>query len=410
MKALQATSLSISSLSAPELRFRTMTDSAIQETIQEAAEFSVDPHLCIACDACCQDFPEVFYMGDDQKAHTLDDQKADLYNARTVVDVCPTDAILFSGELPPAEDLGALEEVKGWEAEWALWRGVEEDQLERDRRYGRDYSVEEENDHILVKVHLPTRVPAVRDRFRYGMPELMPEYGTHVYKQGDSLMVTAWVKDPKIRALTHTSSSFPGQFTTTLDFSREIVGFDKRHDAHGLIEIVLFKTAAAQEAWQWKSHFITTDCTACSICERVCPTNAITGGEERYFIDPDLCINCSVCGVYCPFDAIDDNQQVLVQKIKPKQIPKAEVHEELCTGCEFCVDVCPFEALEMQGLVDGGGYSLPQTSQIAVVIDKNCVSCKLCEQVCIKDAIVVPRPHQFEDIGMSFMSYLTDDH
>ena len=46
----------------------------------------------------------------------------------------------------------------------------------------------------------------------------------------------------------------------------------------------------------------------------------------------------------------------------------------------------------------------------AKVIDKNCVSCKLCEQVCIKDAIVVPRPHQFEDIGMSFMSYLTDGH
>ena len=28
----------------------------------------------------------------------------------------------------------------------------------------------------------------------------------------------------------------------------------------------------------------------------------------------------------------------------------------------------------------------------------------------IKDAIEVPRPHQFEDIGMSFMSYLTDEH
>ena len=44
------------------------------------------------------------------------------------------------------------------------------------------------------------------------------------------------------------------------------------------------------------------------------------------------------------------------------------------------------------------------------MIDKNCVSCKLCEQVCIKDAIEVPREHQFEDIGMSFMSYLSDDH
>ena len=101
----------------------------------------------------------------------------------------------------------------------------------------------------------------------------------------------------------------------------------------------------------------------------------------------------------------------MVQKIKPKQVPKALVHDELCTGCEFCVDVCPFEALEMKAPRRGRRPSaLPQTSQVALVIEKNCVSCKLCEQVCIKDAIEVPRDHQFEDIGMSFMNYLQDGH
>src|SRR5262245_60517120 len=95
------------------------TATAIQETVKQAEGlFRVDPVLCIACDACCQDFPEIFYMGGDQKAHAKDDQQAALYNARTVVDVCPTDAILFSGELPPPEDLSKLEEVPGWELEW----------------------------------------------------------------------------------------------------------------------------------------------------------------------------------------------------------------------------------------------------------------------------------------------------
>ena len=56
------------------------------------------------------------------------------------------------------------------------------------------------------------------------------------------------------------------------------------------------------------------------------------------------------------------------------------------------------------------GIPLTQTQQIAYVIEKNCVSCKLCEQVCIKDAIEVPRDHQFTDIGMSFMNYMVDDH
>jgi ferredoxin len=386
-----------------------MTESAIAETLKEAGTFRVDPELCIACDACCQDFPEIFYMGGDQKAHAKDDQQSTLYNARTVVDVCPTSAILFSGELPPPVDLSKLEEVPGWELEWSRWRGVEEDRLERDRRYGRDYAVEEHAGYIRVRLQTATRVPAVRDRFRYGLPEAMPEYGTYVWLEGDTLNITGWVKDPKIRALTHTSSSFPGRFTTSLEFKREVAGIRHRHDAHGLVDVVLFTDPALMEGWEWPAHFITTKCTACTICERVCPTNAITGGE-RFYIDPDLCINCSVCGVYCPFDAIDDNREVVVQKIKPKQVPKAVVHEELCTGCEFCVDVCPFEALEMRPLDPDSPHPLPQTSTVAMVIDKNCVSCKLCEQVCIKDAIEVPRDHRFADIGMSFMNYLQDGH
>lgn len=382
----------------------------IQDTVSQALEtFDVDPELCIACDACCQDFPEIFFMGDDAKAHAFDEHDSTLYNARTVVDVCPTAAIGFSGELPEAEDLGALEEVPGWEREWALWRGAEEDQVERDRRYGRDYKVEELDGRIEITLQYPTRVPAVRDRFRYGMVEVMPLYGHHVTQDGDLVAIYGWVKDPKIRALTHTSSSFPGQFRTEFEIKTKLYGLREHLDAHGLLTVVLFTTPEAEQSFQWQAHFITDKCTACTICERVCPTNAITGGE-RFYIDPDLCINCSVCGTYCPFDAIVDDRDVTCTYVKPKQVPKAVVHEELCTGCEFCVDVCPFDALAMKPLEDDSQYGLPQTSMVATVIEKNCTSCKLCEQVCIKDAIEVPREHAFQDIGMSFQNYLIDDH
>jgi Na+-translocating ferredoxin:NAD+ oxidoreductase subunit B len=375
----------------------------IQETIQKATDrFAVDPHLCIACDACCQDFPEIFFMGDDAKAHAFETHDGALYNARTVVDVCPTAAINFSGELPPPADLSKLEEVPGWELEWALWRDAEEDQVERDRRYGRDFKVTEEADLVRIQVQYATRVPAVRDRFRYGLPEVMPVYGSHVQQDGNVFQIYGWVKDPKIRALVHTTRSFPGQFMTTIELERTTFGYASRFDGHQHLEIVVFKKPGMAETWQWKSHFITDKCTACTICERVCPTNAITGGEQ-FYIDPDLCINCSVCGIYCPFDAINDNRDTLVTHIKPKQVPKALVHEELCTGCEFCVDVCPFEALSMQMCEDG-------FNRIAVVYEKNCTSCKLCEQVCIKDAIEIPRVQNFADIGMSFMNYLSDGH
>jgi len=374
----------------------------IQDTIKSAETFSVVPELCIACDACCQDFPEVFYMGEDAKAHARDGHDSALYNARTVVDVCPTSAIVFTGELPPAEDLGKLEEVPGWELEWARWRDAEEDALERDRRYGRDYRVEQEKGLVRITFQFPTRVPAVRDRFKYGLPEVMPLYGHHVVQDGNVLMVYGWVKDPQVRGLTHTTRSFPGQFVTSLELEQRGLGFVSRFDAHQRLEVVLFTDQATKDDWQWRSHFIGEKCTACTICERVCPTNAITSGE-RFFIDPDLCINCSVCGIYCPFDAINDQHETTVTYVKPKQVPKALVHEELCTGCEFCVDVCPFEALKMEMCDDG-------FNRIAVVIEKNCTSCKLCEQVCIKDAIEVPRVQDFENIGMSFMNYLEDGH
>ena len=386
--------------------------STIQQTVDEA--YAVDPALCIACDACCQDFPEVFYMGDDNKAHAHEGHPTDKYNARQVIDVCPTAAISFSGEVPPPEDLAQLEEVPGWEAEWSTWRGVEEDLLERDRRYGNDFDVTTHQGYIEVVVRFPKRVPAVRDRFRYGLPSDMPLYRHHVGLEGTKVLVAGWVQDPKVRFLCHTSSSFPAQFVKEFDVAdllgksdMEFVGYAERFDAHAELRIVLFTDEMTRDCWEWEAHFITDKCTACTICERVCPTNAITGGE-RFFIDPDLCINCSCCGIYCPFDAITDNRHVTVQKIATRKIPRARVDEDLCTGCEFCVDVCPFEALEMKGLEDDSTYGLPQTSTIAYVIEKNCVSCKLCEQVCIKDAIEVPREHQFQDIGMSFMNYVTD--
>ncbi len=399
-----------------------MAETETDKTVEQGL-FDVDAKLCIACDACCEDFPEVFHMGDDEKAHALDDQQAGLHNARTVVDICPTKAINYSGELPPAELTIELEEVEGWETEWARYRSVPEDRVERDRRYGMDFRVEQHRGYVEVTLQLPTKVPAVRDRFRYGAPERMPEYRTHVFIDGRTLAITGWVPPlspsdkadvkltkAKILALTRSSGSFPGRFTTEIELPPDkIVGTRQRDDGAGKISVLLFTDEAALGAHEWVSHCITDKCTACSICERVCPTNAITSGE-RYVIAPELCINCSVCGIYCPFDAIEDASEVIVEKIKPKKVPKALVHEELCTGCEFCVSVCPFEALEMKALVDQGDYPLPQTSRVASVIPKACVSCKLCEQVCIKNAIEVPRSHQFADIGMSFMSYLTDDH
>jgi len=136
-------------------------------------------------------------------------------------------------------------------------------------------------------------------------------------------------------------------------------------------------------------HFITDTCIGCGVCEIKCPTHTITGGKnEKFVIHPDRCIDCSVCARYCPVSCIQDMDGLLVEKVKPKDIPKAIVIRELCTGCEFCIDICPFDCIH---LVDDPQQET-DIHKIAWVEESKCVSCRLCETVCDKDSIIVPNP------------------
>ena len=48
------------------------------------------------------------------------------------------------------------------------------------------------------------------------------------------------------------------------------------------------------------------ECTACGLCEDVCPTDAIKEGDDFYTIDPELCDDCGSCVDECPSDAISE--------------------------------------------------------------------------------------------------------
>jgi ferredoxin len=37
---------------------------------------------------------------------------------------------------------------------------------------------------------------------------------------------------------------------------------------------------------------ITDDCISCGACESECPVEAISEGDGKYEIDPDICVEC----------------------------------------------------------------------------------------------------------------------
>lgn len=53
-------------------------------------------------------------------------------------------------------------------------------------------------------------------------------------------------------------------------------------------------------------HVINDECISCGSCESDCPVGAISEGDGKYVIDPDLCIDCGSCVDACPMDAISE--------------------------------------------------------------------------------------------------------
>lgn len=51
------------------------------------------------------------------------------------------------------------------------------------------------------------------------------------------------------------------------------------------------------------AFYISDSCIACGACEATCPAGAISEGDGKYVIDPDLCIDCGACSDTCPVDA-----------------------------------------------------------------------------------------------------------
>ena len=51
------------------------------------------------------------------------------------------------------------------------------------------------------------------------------------------------------------------------------------------------------------AYMISDECISCGACAAECPVEAISEGDGKYEINPDLCIECGNCAEVCPMGA-----------------------------------------------------------------------------------------------------------
>lgn len=52
------------------------------------------------------------------------------------------------------------------------------------------------------------------------------------------------------------------------------------------------------------AYKIGDECVSCGTCESECPVGAISEGDGKYEINPEVCVECGACAAACPASAI----------------------------------------------------------------------------------------------------------
>lgn len=114
------------------------------------------------------------------------------------------------------------------------------EKLERERRYGNVYTVEDRGGALFVRLEFPRRLPDIGLPDRQQLPDEMPEYDYDLALKDSQFIIKGRCTDERVRKLSSSIGAFPPEFTTIIPLKDRVVGFAHRFE-NKLLEVLLLK-------------------------------------------------------------------------------------------------------------------------------------------------------------------------
>jgi len=115
-----------------------------------------------------------------------------------------------------------------------------EEKMERERRYGEVFKLQEVGNGYLLTVEFPQRVPPSALKDELGIADEMPDYDYDLGLRNGFFVVKGHVTDANLRKLAAVSPAFPPDFMTNVELPNPVSTFKHRFRGKTL-EVVLLK-------------------------------------------------------------------------------------------------------------------------------------------------------------------------
>jgi hypothetical protein len=124
------------------------------------------------------------------------------------------------------------------------------DKLERERRYGNVYTVEDCGGALLLRLEFPRWIPDLGVADRLAIANEMPDYDYDLTLKDGQFIIRGKCADERVRKISASMGAFPPEFTTVIPLQERIVGFVHKFEKK-VLEVFLVK----DQSTPWRASY-----------------------------------------------------------------------------------------------------------------------------------------------------------